>query len=65
MRRHRRAYGKRGSALYEIDPASATDAEILKLFLGREGTLRAPTIAIGDAIFGGWDEPTVLRLLGR
>lgn len=65
VRRYRHAYAKRGAALYEFDPKTATDAEILKLFLGREGNLRAPTIVIDDVILGGWDEPTVLRLLGR
>jgi hypothetical protein len=65
VRRYRHAYAKRGAALHELDPKTATDAEILKLFLGREGTLRAPTLVIDDVILGGWDEPTVLRLLGR
>jgi hypothetical protein len=65
VRRHKRAFAKKGVALHTLDPASATDAEILKLFLGREGSLRAPTLSIGDAILGGWDEPTVTTLLAE
>lgn len=63
VRGHARAFAKRGSALVTLDPATATDEEIERLFLGREGSLRAPTVSIGDAIIGGWDEATALKLL--
>lgn len=65
VRRHKRAFAKKGVALVTLDPATATDAEILKLFLGREGSLRAPTLTVGDAILGGWDEPTITALLAE
>ena len=65
VRRHKRAFAKKGTALRTLDPATATDAEIRELFLGREGSLRAPTLAIGDAILGGWDEPTIVTLLAE
>jgi hypothetical protein len=58
VRKHRRAISKMGGKLREIDPAKATDAEIEKLFLGREGTMRAPVFSNGELIFAGWDEAT-------
>ncbi len=63
VRRHRKAYARRGAALVEIDPAKATDDEIRKHFLGREGTLRAPTVSVGDVIIAGYDPPTFDRLV--
>ena len=58
VRQHRRAISKMGGTLREIDPKKATDAEIEKLFLGREGTMRAPVFSNGEVIFAGWDEQT-------
>ena len=63
VRRHARALAKRGAALVEIDPATATDAEIHKHFLGREGSLRAPTVSVGDTLVAGWDEATLRKLV--
>ncbi|MFO0603241.1 MAG: hypothetical protein U0324_08705 [Polyangiales bacterium] len=65
VRRHKRAFAKKGVALRTLDPAGATDAEIRALFLGREGSLRAPTLSVGDAIVGGWDEALIEKLLAE
>jgi arsenate reductase-like glutaredoxin family protein len=58
VRAHRVAFAKKGSKLIELDPKKATDEEIAKAFIGNSGTLRAPTIAVGDKLLGGWDEAT-------
>lgn len=63
VRKHRRAFAKRGASMIEIDPAKASDTEIEKLFLGREGTLRAPTISVGDTIIAGFDEALFRKVL--
>ncbi|MEO7091779.1 MAG: hypothetical protein ABI175_00930 [Polyangiales bacterium] len=63
VRKHRRAISKIGGKLREIDPKKATDAEIEKLFLGREGTMRAPVFSNGEVIFAGWDAETFDLLL--
>lgn len=63
IRRYKRAIAKRGAALTEFDPRVATDEVILKAFLGREGTLRAPTVAVGETIVGGFDESTYRKLM--
>jgi arsenate reductase-like glutaredoxin family protein len=65
VRRHRKALAKRGSTVVELDPARATDEEIKKHFLGREGTLRAPTLSVGDTIFAGFDEASFRALFPR
>jgi hypothetical protein len=62
VRKHRKAFAKRGTKLMEFDPKKATDDEIKSAFLGREGTLRAPTITVGNTILGGWDEATWVAL---
>jgi arsenate reductase-like glutaredoxin family protein len=64
VRAHRRAIAKRGAAVIEIDPNKATDEEILKLFLGREGTLRAPSVSVGDTLIAGFDAASFEKLLG-
>ena len=64
VRRHRRAFAKKGPTLVAIDLATVTDAEIRKHFLGREGTLRAPTVSVGDTIVAGYDEAAFRSLLG-
>jgi arsenate reductase-like glutaredoxin family protein len=63
VRRHRRALSKRGATVLEVAVAEATDAELEKLFLGREGTLRAPTISVGDTIFAGFDAAHFQKLV--
>jgi arsenate reductase-like glutaredoxin family protein len=64
VRRHRLALVKRGKNVVQFEVAAASDEEILKHFLGREGTLRAPTVSVGDTIVAGFDEDTFVRLLG-
>lgn len=65
VRRYKHAISKRGASLTEFDPAKASDDEIARAFLGREGTLRAPTVAVGSTIVGGFDEATYRKLLLR
>jgi arsenate reductase-like glutaredoxin family protein len=64
VRKHKRALAKVGGKIQEIDPEQATDAEILKLFLGREGTMRAPVVSKGGTIFAGFDEATFRDVVG-
>lgn len=64
VRRHKRAFARRGAALVELDPRTASDDEIRKHFLGREGTMRAPTVSVGDTIIAGFDQAAFDRLLG-
>ena len=64
VRKHARAIAKVGGKLHEIDPKTATDAEILKLFLGREGSMRAPVVSKGGTIFAGFDEASFRALVG-
>jgi len=62
VRKHKRAFAKVGGKLKELDPKKATDAEIEKAFLGREGTMRAPCFSDGTTILGGFDEETMAAL---
>ena len=64
VREHRRALAKVGGKVHEVDPATATDAELAKLFLGREGSMRAPVVSTNGAIFAGFDEATFRALVG-
>jgi len=63
VRKHRVAFGKKGSKMLELDPVKATDDQIANVFLGTSGTLRAPTVVVGDVIMGGWDEALFLKLV--
>ena len=65
IRQHRHAIATRGGKLFELEVAKASDDELLKLFLGREGTLRAPTVSDGTTLLGGFDEKTLARLAGK
>ena len=64
LRTHERGLVKRGAATLEIEIASASDAELRKLFLGREGTLRAPTVSDGTTVLAGFDEAALRKLAG-
>ena len=61
-RRHKRGVAKKGAKLVEVEIAELTDDELQKLFLGREGTLRAPTVSDGTTLFAGYDEATLRKL---
>lgn len=58
VRTHEVAIAKVGGTLRTIDPKTATAEEIEKLFLGREGTMRAPVTSNGTTILAGFDEDT-------
>ena len=64
VRRHKRGLSRRGGKLVEVDPARAGDDELMKLFLGREGVLRAPTVSDGHTIIAGFDEAALRKLSG-
>ena len=64
VRKHKRALAKVAGKMRELDPKTATDAEIEKLFLGREGTMRAPCVSDGKTILGGFDEETMASMMG-
>lgn len=62
VRKHSEAAATRGGKLVRVRVADASDEELLKLFLGREGTLRAPTVSNGKLILGGYDEAVMREL---
>ncbi|MBI2391250.1 MAG: hypothetical protein HYV09_16795 [Deltaproteobacteria bacterium] len=64
VRKHKRAIAKVSGKLIELDPKTATEAEIRKAFLGREGTMRAPCVSDGKTILGGFDEETLVKMTG-
>lgn len=63
VRKHAHAIAKVGGKMRELDPKKATDEEILKLFLGREGTMRAPVVSNGSTILAGFDEESFRKLV--
>lgn len=63
VRKHTSALSRVGGTLRTIDPKTATDDEIRKLFLGREGTMRAPVVSNGTTIVAGFDEATLSHLV--
>lgn len=65
VRRHKRGVAKKGVKLVEVDISAASDAELRKLFLGREGTLRAPTLSDGTTVLAGFDEAALQELTAR
>lgn len=65
VRRHQRGVAKKGANLVEVEIARASDQELRKLFLGREGTLRAPTLSDGTTVLSGFDEAALRKLTAR
>ncbi|RMF83038.1 MAG: hypothetical protein D6739_07780 [Nitrospirae bacterium] len=59
-------FAKRGRKVVELPPRGEglSDAELVAPFLGRSGTLRAPTLVTPLGVVAGWDEATYRRLLG-
>ncbi len=62
VRKHKHGVAKKGAKMIELEIASASDEELRKLFLGREGTLRAPTVSDGITVVAGFDEPSLRKL---
>jgi arsenate reductase-like glutaredoxin family protein len=62
VRRHQRGVAKKGSKVVELEISCASDEELRKLFLGREGTLRAPTLSDGVTVLSGFDEAALRKL---
>ena len=62
VRKHKRGLAKKGSKVIELEISSASDEELRKLFLGREGTLRAPTMSDGVTVMSGFDEAALRKL---
>jgi hypothetical protein len=46
----------KGQKYVELDTADADRFEVLQIAMGRSGTLRAPTIKIGDTWIVGFNE---------
>lgn len=65
VRRHKRGVAKKGAVLVEVEIARASDDELRKLFIGREGTLRAPTVSDGTTVLAGFDEAALRKLTAR
>ncbi|OHB76955.1 MAG: hypothetical protein A2Z34_06830 [Planctomycetes bacterium RBG_16_59_8] len=63
----RRLWAKKGSKVIAIDrkKESPTDREILDLFLGTSGTMRAPVLVKGDKAMGGYDKTVYEAILAR
>lgn len=64
MRSARRLWVARGRRLLEhaVGPDEPGDEELSKLVLGRSGTLRAPTIRVGDTVVVGFSADAYARL---
>ena len=66
IRRFKKAGAKAGQSIREIDIATADDATLLEMFLGRDGDrMRAPVLASGPTIFAGSDETYYRSMLRR
>lgn len=53
-----------GSKTREYSPEPAQKEEILKIVLGRSGTLRAPTLKIGKTFYIGYNKEMYDKLAG-
>ena len=66
LRRFKKASVKAGPSIREVDVATADDATLLQMFLGRDGDrMRAPVLASGETIFAGSDESLFRSMLKR
>ena len=66
IRRFKKASVKAGPAVKEVDVATADDATLLQMFLGRDGDrMRAPVLAWGHTIFAGSDDAYFRSMLRR
>ena len=66
IRRFKKAAVKAGAAVREVDIATADDATLLQMFLGRDGDrMRAPVLASGPIIFAGSDDAYYRSMLRR
>jgi arsenate reductase-like glutaredoxin family protein len=59
-------YVKRGRGVLHRDlrQVAMTDEELLRHFLGRSGTMRAPVLRTPDAIVAGFEESVYRQILG-
>lgn len=53
----------KGKKLVEFEGVQAKRFEVLQIALGRSGTLRAPTIKIGDTWLVGFNEEAYRNIL--
>jgi len=66
LRRFKKAGVKAGPSIREIEVATADDATLLQMFLGRDGDrMRAPVLASGPTIFAGSDDTYYRSMLKR
>ena len=54
----------RGVVYRDLRKVDVSDEELLKHFLGRSGTLRAPVLKTPTAIMAGFEESVYRRILG-
>lgn len=54
----------KGRKLLKWSPSAQTKSDILDVVIGRSGTLRAPTIRVGNAYLVGFDEGAMIELVG-
>ncbi|PIE58035.1 MAG: hypothetical protein CSA33_05090 [Desulfobulbus propionicus] len=52
----------RGKKISRFTPSSDNQEEILKLSLGRSGSLRAPTLVIGNMVIVGYNDEMYRQL---
>ncbi len=55
----------RGKKVADYSPSPENKEEILKNSLGRSGTLRAPTLCIGNACYVGFNVDMYAGILGK
>jgi len=54
-----------GNKIREYSPQQDKKDEILKIVLGRSGTLRAPTLKIGNTLYIGYNNEMYDQLVGK
>ena len=53
----------KGKRIHQWFPSAETKVEILDVVIGRSGTLRAPTIRVGESYLIGFDEKVMQELI--
>jgi len=58
----KKVYMAKGKKLIEVDMAEADRFSVMQVALGRSGTLRAPSVRIGDTWIVGFNEEVYNKL---
>jgi hypothetical protein len=66
VRKMRKVHGVSGKKIttFDLSKDSPTDDELVKLIIGRSGTLRAPCLQVDDIFVGGFNGDLYKKLLG-